>query len=75
MVIANLVGFAIGLDGIKLLLAQIFRPHSIKIFQLVSTSLLDVIFVVLYFVTLFAIAQIMFEIRESEARSGHPKSY
>ncbi|KAG2196031.1 hypothetical protein INT47_005367 [Mucor saturninus] len=61
MMVANLVGFCLGLDGMKAMLVQIFSSTDGLIF------LVTVIF------CLFVAAQIMFEIRESEKRRGDPK--
>ncbi|KAI9468514.1 MAG: MBOAT, membrane-bound O-acyltransferase family-domain-containing protein [Benjaminiella poitrasii] len=61
MMIANLVGFAVGLDGVKEMLIKIFGTTYGLTF-LISVS-----------VCLFIAVQIMFEIRESEKRRGDPK--
>lgn len=61
MMIANLVGFCVGLDGMKDLLSQIF------------TTLDGLMFLLCIIVCLFIAVQIMFEIRESEKRRGDPK--
>jgi D-alanyl-lipoteichoic acid acyltransferase DltB (MBOAT superfamily) len=61
MMIANLVGFCLGLDGMKAMLHQIFSSADGLLF------LTTVVF------CLYVAAQIMFEIRESEKRRGDPK--
>ncbi|GAA5797045.1 hypothetical protein HPULCUR_002423 [Helicostylum pulchrum] len=61
MMVANLVGFCLGLDGMKDMLVQIFSSTDGLIF------LMTVVF------CLFVAAQLMFEIRESEKRRGDPK--
>ncbi|KAI9283245.1 MBOAT, membrane-bound O-acyltransferase family-domain-containing protein [Sporodiniella umbellata] len=61
MMIANLVGFSIGLDEVKNMLTQIFNTMNGFFFLLFAS------------VCLFMAAQIMFEIRESEKRRGNPK--
>ncbi|KAI9926728.1 hypothetical protein AWENTII_011356 [Aspergillus wentii] len=58
MMIANLVGFAVGVDGLKGLLAGILGSYSGFAF-LVSTCF-----------ALFVGVQVMFEIREGELRAG-----
>ncbi|KAI1761764.1 MBOAT-domain-containing protein [Hypoxylon sp. FL1150] len=58
MMTANLVGFAVGVDGLERIIAGIFRDFSGFCF-IVSASM-----------ALFVGVQIMFEIRESEARRG-----
>ncbi|KAI9255574.1 MBOAT, membrane-bound O-acyltransferase family-domain-containing protein [Sporodiniella umbellata] len=61
MMIANLVGFSVGLDGVKEMLFKIFGTVG-GIWFLFSVS-----------VCLFIASQIMFEIRESEKRRGDSK--
>ncbi|KAG2185158.1 hypothetical protein INT44_001948 [Umbelopsis vinacea] len=61
MMIANLVGFCVGLDGMADLLSQIFTTFD------------GLIFLVCTICCLFIAAQVMFEIRESEKRRGDPK--
>ncbi|KAI8093031.1 MBOAT, membrane-bound O-acyltransferase family-domain-containing protein [Halteromyces radiatus] len=58
MMIANLVGFCVGLDGMKDMLVQIFGTVDglIYLFSVICT--------------LFVGVQVMFEIRESEKRRG-----
>jgi D-alanyl-lipoteichoic acid acyltransferase DltB (MBOAT superfamily) len=56
MMIANLVGFAIGLDGVKDMLAKIFHLDG-------------VVFVGSSFVFFFSLVMVMFEVREAEANS------
>ncbi|ORZ20810.1 MBOAT, membrane-bound O-acyltransferase family-domain-containing protein [Absidia repens] len=58
MMIANLVGFCVGLDGMKDMLSQIFGTRDGLLF-LVSVAC-----------TLFVGVQVMFELRESEKRRG-----
>ena len=58
MMTANLVGFALGLDGIKGLLQGILGSYSGVMYLLVACS------------ALFVGVQIMFEIREGEKRKG-----
>ena len=58
MMVANLVGFAIGMDGLKSLVAEIVG----------STS--GVAFVAAACGTLFVGVQVMFEVREQEKREG-----
>ncbi|CAO3591600.1 unnamed protein product [Absidia cylindrospora] len=58
MMIANLVGFCVGLDGMKDMLSQIFGTVDGLLF-LVSVAC-----------TLFVGVQVMFELRESEKRRG-----
>jgi D-alanyl-lipoteichoic acid acyltransferase DltB (MBOAT superfamily) len=61
MMIANLVGFCVGLDGMAELLSNIFTTAD------------GLVFLVCTVCCLFVAAQIMFEIRESEKRRGDPK--
>ncbi|KAI8887669.1 MBOAT-domain-containing protein [Backusella circina FSU 941] len=61
MMIANLVGFAVGLDGVKEMLIKIFATTHGLSFLLSVT------------ICLFIAVQIMFEIRETEKRRGDPK--
>ncbi|KAI0016161.1 MBOAT family protein [Xylariomycetidae sp. FL0641] len=58
MMMANLVGFAFGLDGLRSIIAGIFENFSGFVFLLGAST------------ALFAAVQIMFEIRESEMRKG-----
>lgn len=58
MMIANLVGFALGLDGLKDLLASLTGSYS------------GIAFLVSCCVVLFVGVQVMFEIREDELRAG-----
>ncbi|KAL7620674.1 glycerol transporter [Parahypoxylon ruwenzoriense] len=58
MMMANLVGFAVGVDGLKNIISGIFRDFSGFVFLIGACS------------ALFVGVQIMFEIRESEARRG-----
>ncbi|OTB05074.1 hypothetical protein M426DRAFT_320131 [Hypoxylon sp. CI-4A] len=58
MMAANLVGFAVGIDGLQRIIEGIFRDFS------------GFTFIVGACTTLFMGIQVMFEIRESEARRG-----
>ena len=58
MMVANLVGFALGLDGLKGLVAGIAGSYS------------GVAFVVAACGALFVGTQVMFEVREGELRAG-----
>lgn len=58
MMVANLVGFALGLDGLKGLVDGIISSWGGRIFLLGACG------------TLFVGVQIMFEVRESEKRKG-----
>ncbi|OKL55765.1 hypothetical protein UA08_09040 [Talaromyces atroroseus] len=60
---ANLVGFAVGLDGLKGLLAGIFSSWTGVVFMLGACG------------ALFVGVQVMFEIRESEKRKGIKLNY
>ncbi len=63
MMIANLVGFGVGIEGTKLLVRQIFGQSGLM-------------FVVSTFLVLYAAANLMFEIREEEyRRNGHYLTY
>ncbi|KAI7865222.1 MBOAT, membrane-bound O-acyltransferase family-domain-containing protein [Mucor mucedo] len=61
MMIANLVGFAVGVDGVKEMLTKIFGTANGLSFLASVTVCLSIA------------VQIMFEIRESEKRRGDPK--
>ncbi|KAG2220029.1 hypothetical protein INT45_012205 [Circinella minor] len=61
MMIANLVGFCVGVDGMMDMLKQIFGTAN------------GLLFLVTVSICLFIAVQIMFEIRESEKRRGDPK--
>lgn len=58
MMAANLVGFAIGMDGLKVLVRGVIGGYDGVLFFLTACS------------ALFVGAQIMFEVRENEARKG-----
>ncbi|THV49729.1 hypothetical protein BGAL_0181g00020 [Botrytis galanthina] len=58
MMIANLVGFAVGVDGLKSIISGIFRDFS------------GIIFLITAWGALFVGCQVMFEVRESEHRKG-----
>jgi D-alanyl-lipoteichoic acid acyltransferase DltB (MBOAT superfamily) len=61
MMVANLVGFCLGLDGMKEMVRQIFS----------STD--GLFFLTCVVLCLYVGAQVMFEIRETERRRGDPK--
>ncbi|KAK4141832.1 MBOAT, membrane-bound O-acyltransferase family-domain-containing protein [Dichotomopilus funicola] len=58
MVSANLVGFAVGLDGLESIVRGIFRDYSGLVFLFTACS------------ALFVGIQVMFEIRQTELRRG-----
>ncbi|KUJ24606.1 glycerol:H+ symporter-like protein [Mollisia scopiformis] len=58
MMIANLVGFAVGVDGLKSIIHGIFRDYSGLAFLVTASSVL------------FVGIQVMFEVREAEMRKG-----
>ncbi|KAI0599951.1 MBOAT family protein [Biscogniauxia sp. FL1348] len=58
MMAANLVGFAVGLDGLQMIIQGIFRNFSGYVFLTGAC------------IALFVGVQVMFEIRESEMRRG-----
>lgn len=58
MMIANLVGFALGLDGLKGLLTEMLGSYS------------GIVYLVIACGALFVGVQVMFEIRQEEARAG-----
>lgn len=74
---ANLVGFCLGLDGMKAMLVQIFSSADGKYACYINDTVLimyiGLIFLATVVFCLFVAAQIMFEIRESEKRRGDPK--
>ncbi|KAJ3018453.1 glycerol transporter [Thoreauomyces humboldtii] len=57
MMTANLVGFVVGLDGVKIMLAQTFNRNGL-------------LFMLGNFVCIFSTVQIQFELRNEEARRG-----
>lgn len=57
MMIANLVGFAVGVDGMKTMLAGIFTKNGVT-------------FLVGSFVCIYSTVQVMFEVREAEQRAS-----
>ncbi|ORZ00156.1 MBOAT, membrane-bound O-acyltransferase family-domain-containing protein [Syncephalastrum racemosum] len=65
MMIANLVGFCVGVDGMVDMLNRIFGTFEV--------SLAGIVFLGTVTVCLFIAVQIMFEIRETEKRRGDPK--
>lgn len=58
MMMANMVGFAVGTDGLKSIIAGIFRDWS------------GIAFLVTACCALFVGVQMMFEVREQEMRDG-----
>ncbi|TVY38080.1 Glycerol uptake protein [Lachnellula subtilissima] len=58
MMIANLVGFAVGVDGLKRIISGIFKDFSGMTFLVTASSVL------------FVGIQVMFEVRQGEARKG-----
>lgn len=58
MMIANLVGFAVGIDGMKGLLEGIMGSYSGLVYLVAACG------------ALFVGVQVMFEIREEELRAG-----
>jgi len=58
MMMANLVGFAVGVDGLKSIISGIFRDYSGLVFLVTASA------------ALFVGIQVMFEVRESEFRKG-----
>ncbi|KAH8427571.1 putative glycerol:H+ symporter (Gup1) [Aspergillus melleus] len=58
MMIANLVGFALGLDGLRGLLTEMLGSYS------------GIVYLVVACAALFVGVQVMFEIRQEEARAG-----
>jgi D-alanyl-lipoteichoic acid acyltransferase DltB (MBOAT superfamily) len=58
MISANLVGFAVGLDGLETIIKSILHDWSGHLFLATSC------------ICLYAAIHIMFEIRESEKRRG-----
>ncbi|PBP23014.1 MBOAT family protein [Diplocarpon rosae] len=58
MMMANLVGFAVGVDGLKSIISGIFRDFS------------GIAFLLTAWCVLFVGIQVMFEVRESEMRKG-----
>lgn len=58
MMIANLVGFAVGVDGLKSIIYGIFKDYS------------GIMFLLTAYAVLFVGIQVMFEVRQSEYRKG-----
>lgn len=58
MMMANLVGFAVGVDGLKSIIHGIFRDYSGLVFLVTASCVL------------FVGIQVMFEVREAEMRKG-----
>ena len=80
MMIANLVGFCVGVDGMVDMLTHIFGTvdgKSAMIENAQGSVLILMIIGLMYLVTvticLFIAVQIMFEIRETEKRRGDPR--
>lgn len=63
MMAANLVGFSVGVSGLKSMAAQLFGASS-------SSSLSGVVFLGTAAAALFVGVQVMFEVREDEAARG-----
>ena len=70
MMIANLIGFCVGLDGIIDLLKGIIGSYYGTNRTLSLCSRVGLAFVVAVVVSLFIGTQVMFEIREDEKRRG-----
>jgi D-alanyl-lipoteichoic acid acyltransferase DltB (MBOAT superfamily) len=68
MMIANLIGFCVGLDGIMDLLRGIVASYYGL--SLVMVLIVGWAFVAAVFAALFIGVQVMFEIREDEKRRG-----
>ncbi|KAI9020033.1 MBOAT, membrane-bound O-acyltransferase family-domain-containing protein [Phycomyces nitens] len=61
MMAANLVGFSIGLDGLKDMVSGMFQTSQGFLFLIIAS------------VCMYVGAQVMFEIREAEKRRGDPR--
>ena len=70
MMIANLIGFCVGLDGIIDLLKGILGSYYGTSWTLPLYSQVGLAFVVAVVASLFIATQVMFEIREDEKRRG-----
>jgi D-alanyl-lipoteichoic acid acyltransferase DltB (MBOAT superfamily) len=76
MMAANLVGFAIGLDGLKEMirgeiLVSVSKKGKLTMYGIgVFNSYQGVAFITLALVSIFVGVQVMFEIREAERRTG-----
>jgi D-alanyl-lipoteichoic acid acyltransferase DltB (MBOAT superfamily) len=74
MMMANLVGFAVGVDGLKSIIHGIFRDYSgksLRPFGSDNTNLIvGLVFLVTASCVLFVGIQVMFEVREAEMRKG-----
>lgn len=74
MMMANLVGFAVGVDGLKSIINGIFRDYSGKSLELFGSDNANLIAGLVFLVTascvLFVGIQVMFEVREAEMRKG-----
>ena len=77
MISANMVGFAVGLDGLQSIIQSVLHEWSGKIFpfrfyycQDESNYCIGIIFLLSACACLFVGVQVMFEIRESEKRKG-----
>jgi protein-cysteine N-palmitoyltransferase HHAT len=74
MMIANLIGFCVGLDGIidllKGILGSYYGTKIPRLLEMMLTGGLGLAFVIAVVVSLFIATQVMFEIREDEKRKG-----
>jgi D-alanyl-lipoteichoic acid acyltransferase DltB (MBOAT superfamily) len=77
MMMANLVGFAVGVEGLKSIIHGIFRDYSGSSYLLLSVLQDDelileigLVFLVTASSALFVGIQVMFEVREGEMRKG-----
>lgn len=70
MMIANLIGFCVGLDGILDLLRGILGSYYGILLPFRDLLTLGIAYVAAVFATLFVGVQVMFEIREEEKRRG-----
>lgn len=66
LILANLVGFALGIDGLKLLLAQLMTFKGLYCFERGSFS--GFLLALAAFCFYFSVTQIMLEVRAGEAR-------
>jgi D-alanyl-lipoteichoic acid acyltransferase DltB (MBOAT superfamily) len=74
MMMANLVGFAVGVDGLKSIIHGIFRDYSGESLGNLGSDNANLIAGLVFLVTascvLFVGIQVMFEVREAEMRKG-----
>lgn len=75
MMAANLVGFALGLDGLQVIIKSILhdwsgRFYPVNLTPTCTNSLSGILFLTTSCVCLFVGVQVMFEIREEERRKG-----